>query len=287
MSNTQPHTPLQIATGAHLQSWKKLLGEKATAANQQNSKHSSRTAQVQVDGSNRSVLRGGTACPTHVHSSANPGTHPASSTISSLSQQQQQQEVQREREREEEAWVLVHYGGQSNNAGTEAWKIRHYDLPPIQFPHVTQRETKALVGLERCRHSRNLIRFFESTTPRFPLHTQQAWNPSKRYHYELRDLWKFFDQPYGHECPVMIDRTLGDAFFVPYLSAIQLYRPQHSNKRNNQHGHNGSKNSLLYFQYFEREGPSGRIPLVDKIELLSRYCPLLLEGKNTELDLER
>jgi len=42
-----------------------------------------------------------------------------------------------------------------------------------------------------------------------------------------------------------------------------------------------------HFQFFENAGPYLRVPVVDKIKILSKFCPLLLNGRSSELDLER
>ena len=81
----------------------------------------------------------------------------------------------------------------------------------------------------------NIHAFFRATTPTVP---------SKRY--KLEHLWKWFDQPYGHEVPLVLknlyysiekaqarDASL-PAFYVPHLSAIQLFPPKVTSARNGQ-----------------------------------------------------
>jgi hypothetical protein len=81
----------------------------------------------------------------------------------------------------------------------------------------------------------NIHAFFRATTPTVP---------SKRY--KLEHLWKWFDQPYGHEVPLVLknlyysiekaqsrDASL-PAFYVPHLSAIQLFPPKDTSARNGQ-----------------------------------------------------
>ena len=78
----------------------------------------------------------------------------------------------------------------------------------------------------------NIHAFFRATTPTVP---------SRRY--KLEHLWRWFDQPYGHEVPLVLknlyysiekaqarDASL-PAFYVPHLSAIQLFPPKDTSDR--------------------------------------------------------
>ena len=73
----------------------------------------------------------------------------------------------------------------------------------------------------------NIHAFFQATTPTVPSAM-----------FRLKDLWLWFDEPYGHEVPLILknlyysihtqhvtDANL-PAFYVPHLSAIQLFPPK-------------------------------------------------------------
>jgi len=81
----------------------------------------------------------------------------------------------------------------------------------------------------------NILAFFRATTPTVP---------SDRY--KLEQLWEWFDQPYGHEVPLVLKNLYYSiekaqardaclpAFYVPHLSAIQLFPPKETSARNGQ-----------------------------------------------------
>lgn len=144
---------------------------------------------------------------------------------------------------------------------------------------------------------------------------------------QFRDLWQFFDEPFGHEVPLTLQRMPTMTYFVPYLSAIQLFSPPippttpsvpsfaSSSSRPSSPASpsaSGSNVSPLVlptssspvpvgplspnsplgrgppmFEYYERAGPNQRIPLADKIRELAVRCPFLLSGSNAEIDRNR
>jgi len=134
--------------------------------------------------------------------------------------------------------------------------------------------------MSESRYSHNLSLFLRSITPSF---TKAHISSSKRStksdsDFSFLDLWSFFDEPYGHECSLTLENgEKRDTYFVPYLSAIQLFTPTIDTV----------SSGKPIFQFFENVGPYLRVPVVDKIKILSKYCPLLLNGRNNDLDLER
>lgn len=107
-------------------------------------------------------------------------------------------------------------------------------------------------------------------------------------YYHLKSLWNFYDEPYGIDIPIVIEGRTEHVYFVPHLSAIQLY------KRSEQPCQDSLKDPLvtnkenLIFEYFEMLSPDLRYPLIDKIEELAQtQCPLLLDGTTLQLDPHR
>eukprot|EP00741_Cyanophora_paradoxa_P006160 tig00000944_g5973.t1 len=54
--------------------------------------------------------------------------------------------------------------------------------------------------------------------------------PSSAFFF-LRDLWQFYNLPYGLEVPIVSDGTDTSVYFVPYLSAIQLFMAKQGKKQ--------------------------------------------------------
>jgi len=94
----------------------------------------------------------------------------------------------------------------------------------------------------------------------------------------LEDVWRFYMEPslYGREV-----YTLGGArgpslcYFVPYLSAMQLFTPASSKDRGTNRLHvcdteGWPKHMHLRFEHFETELPFNRHPMYEQIELLSQ-----------------
>mmetsp|Transcript_23042 Transcript_23042/g.37912 ORF Transcript_23042/g.37912 Transcript_23042/m.37912 type:complete len:424 (-) Transcript_23042:492-1763(-) len=50
-------------------------------------------------------------------------------------------------------------------------------------------------------------------------------------YFQLRDLWQFYDSPYGIEVPIFLDGSETFVYYVPYLSAVQLYVSRDSNRK--------------------------------------------------------
>lgn len=125
-----------------------------------------------------------------------------------------------------------------------------------------------------CAVNDNLHRFISHTTPVLPMRSlsRDPTTPNG-FCFPLSGLWSYYDQPYGHEVPLMIDNRQVYAFFVPYLSAVQLFGKE--------------PNSPALFEYFEQNNPGQRIPLVDKIQQLGLSCDFLIHGNSMLLDCSR
>lgn len=84
----------------------------------------------------------------------------------------------------------------------------------------------------------------------------------------LENLWKFYDFPYGIEIPLHLLDKLERVYYVPYLSAVQLY----------------NQKSSLIFEFFETDRPDLRLQFPEKIEELSRSQKCLKESDLQDLD---
>ncbi|XP_008805077.2 uncharacterized protein LOC103718163 isoform X2 [Phoenix dactylifera] len=171
----------------------------------------------------------------------------------------------------------------------------------------------------------NLDRFLESTTPvvpvqYFPNTSVRGWRncgESKPY-FCLGDLWESFKEwsAYGAGVPLVLngsDRVV--QYYVPYLSAIQLYAdPSRPSLRLSEDSseseadrlrermaslgttsHLGQEGFLSddgeacnpailpVFEYLERDPPYGREPLADKISILASKFPELKTYKSCDL----
>lgn len=92
---------------------------------------------------------------------------------------------------------------------------------------------------------------------------------TKSIRYNLKQLWQFYDEPYGLEVPIIIRGECHNVYFVPHLSALQLYNEGHPRP---------------IFEFFETLTPDLRYPLIDKVEELARDYPPLLDGDSGKLD---
>jgi len=157
------------------------------------------------------------------------------------------------------------------------------------------------------RISENLHRFFRSITPSF--HRDAVFSVSEHKmtgdldgsdrdakdalrDFRLFDLWQFFDEPYGHEVPLVLEQRETEAYFVPYLSAVQLFHRSSSSLSDSDSDSDSLSEACApapapFFEYFERASPSQRVPLIDKIRELSHYCSALTQSKASDLDQRR
>lgn len=157
------------------------------------------------------------------------------------------------------------------------------------FPSVDQQlnELVDLSSLHRFGVSENLHRFVAHATPSMPasmLFTLEQKNgasmedDAEEHHYfKLADLWSFYDQPYGHEVPLVIDGRQCFAFFSPYLSGIRLFaKPMNTHEP-----------SRLLFEYFENATPDQRVPMANKIRELSKKWEPLVTASTCFIDLQK
>ncbi|EOX99369.1 hypothetical protein QUC31_014682 [Theobroma cacao] len=159
----------------------------------------------------------------------------------------------------------------------------------------------------------------------------RLWHPCEREkveYFTLVDLWNCYDEwsAYGAGVPIVLNNseTLVQ-YYVPYLSAIQIFTSNSSvnDLREESESGDGERDSFsdscsdegesdkfcrwdgcssedggsehdslrnvnnrlgdLYFQYFERSTPYGRVPLMDKINGLSRRYPGLMSLRSVDL----
>ncbi|GFS41102.1 hypothetical protein Acr_00g0072320 [Actinidia rufa] len=145
------------------------------------------------------------------------------------------------------------------------------------------------------------------------------WEREKVEYFTLADLWNCFDEwsAYGAGVPICLDNgeTLVQ-YYVPYLSAIQIFtsnsplnglREETDSVSETRDSFSDSfsdesesekldgasdQESLwlpndrlgyLYFQYFERSTPYGRVPLMDKISGLAQRYPGLMSLRSVDL----
>nr|KJB50078.1 hypothetical protein B456_008G152800 [Gossypium raimondii]KJB50079.1 hypothetical protein B456_008G152800 [Gossypium raimondii]KJB50080.1 hypothetical protein B456_008G152800 [Gossypium raimondii] len=154
------------------------------------------------------------------------------------------------------------------------------------------------------------------------------WEREKVEYFTLSDLWDCFDEwsAYGAGIPIVLnDSETLVQYFVPYLSAIQIFtsNPSVNSFREETESGDGERDSFsdssseesesdklwrwegcsseeggseqdslchlnnrlgyLYFQYFERSAPYGRVPLMDKINGLSGRYPGLMSLRSVDL----
>lgn len=190
----------------------------------------------------------------------------------------------------------------------------------------------------------NLGRFLDCTTPivRSKIlpktsvrNLNRLWHPWEREtieYFTLEDLWGCYDEwsAYGAGAPIILhDQETVIQYYVPYLSAIQIYTSSRSLanfrifREESEAGDTETRDSFsdscsdvsesekqwrwdtgssedcgseqeslfhlsdrlghLYFQYFERSAPYGRVPLMDKINGLAQRFPGLMSLKSVDL----
>ncbi|KAL3632318.1 hypothetical protein CASFOL_025302 [Castilleja foliolosa] len=179
----------------------------------------------------------------------------------------------------------------------------------------------------------NLESFLDCTTPVLPSQflsksetrkLNRLWHPWEREkvdYFVLGDLWNSFDElsAYGAGVPIVSDDGQNlIQYFVPYLSAIQIFTSNssvnclreetdsfsdsfsdesESEKLSRWDGcsseeglfeHDGfglpnERLGNLYCQYFELSSPYGRVPLTDKISSLAQRYPGLMSLRSVDL----
>ncbi|KAE8733848.1 (RS)-norcoclaurine 6-O-methyltransferase-like isoform 1 [Hibiscus syriacus] len=157
----------------------------------------------------------------------------------------------------------------------------------------------------------------------------RLWHPQERENVEyftLSDLWSSYDEwsAYGAGVPIMLnDNETLVQYYVPYLSAIQIFTsnsPVNSLREETESGdrdsfsdsssnvsesdklwrwdgcssedggseqdsgwHVNNRLGYLYFEYFERSTPYGRVPLTDKVKGLCGRYPGLMSSRSVDL----
>ncbi|TKW14657.1 hypothetical protein SEVIR_5G181000v4 [Setaria viridis] len=187
--------------------------------------------------------------------------------------------------------------------------------------------------------SGNLERFVAAVTPSVPAQypskrAARGWRTNgvdgdqDRPYFVLRDVWEAYGEwsAYGAGVPLMLDGCDGVVqYYVPYLSAIQLYgdpavlrtstspsrhmmndsdgdshesssdassdcgngRLKHLTREgfSSDDGESGDPHDRLLFQYLEFDSPFCREPLTDKVSSLSARFPGLKSLKSSDLSL--
>ncbi|XP_068335948.1 uncharacterized protein [Pyrus communis] len=155
------------------------------------------------------------------------------------------------------------------------------------------------------------------------------WEREKVEYFTLSDLWNCYDEwsAYGAGVPIAMDsgETLVQ-YYVPYLSAIQIFTSNSSVNSFREEAESGDcetrdsfsdscsfesesdklwrwdgcssedggfeqdnlwhvndRLGCLYFEYFERSTPYGRVPLMDKINSLAQRYPGLMSLRSVDL----
>ncbi|XP_027346382.1 uncharacterized protein LOC113858111 isoform X4 [Abrus precatorius] len=169
----------------------------------------------------------------------------------------------------------------------------------------------------------NLDCFLRFTTPVVPSlslpkirNLNRLWHPWEREaveYFTLGDLWNSFHEWSAYGAGVPITLANGETlvqYYVPYLSAIQIFTSNtfreetesgdEESECDKQWRWDGSSSEEggseqdclwhlndrlghLYFQYFERSTPYGRVPLMDKITGLAERYPGLMSLRSVDL----
>ncbi|XP_055823904.1 uncharacterized protein LOC129892353 [Solanum dulcamara] len=147
------------------------------------------------------------------------------------------------------------------------------------------------------------------------------WEREKVEYFTLGDLWNCYDEwsAYGAGVPIKTDSTETLVqYYVPYLSAMQIFISRSSvnflreetesrdssfsdsfsdeseseklsrwdgcsSEEGDSLWHMNDRWGSLYFQYFERSTPYGRVPLMDKISGFAERYPGLMSLRSVDL----
>ncbi|KAI7732566.1 hypothetical protein M8C21_024172 [Ambrosia artemisiifolia] len=148
------------------------------------------------------------------------------------------------------------------------------------------------------------------------------WERDEVEFFTLGDLWSCFDEwsAYGAGVPIKAHDTDDETiiqYYVPYLSAIQIFTSNSSLNYLREETDSETRDSMsdtfseesesekvsrwdgcssdegetpndyrlgqLYFQYFDKSTPYGRVPLVDKVCALSKKYPGLMSLRSVDL----
>ncbi|KAL9643432.1 hypothetical protein ABK040_010047 [Willaertia magna] len=145
------------------------------------------------------------------------------------------------------------------------------------FKHVTPKITK-FIPPNNSQQSTNTV---NNTSPDISIEESFIKNKTIENKYTLKDLWNFYDEPYGIEIPIRLPNhqsQIENVYFVPHLSAIKLIKNKDEAADNEDH---------ILFEFYESVTPDLRYPLIDKIEELSKDCTFLLDGTIDQLNLDK
>ncbi|KAK4777439.1 hypothetical protein SAY87_017626 [Trapa incisa] len=143
------------------------------------------------------------------------------------------------------------------------------------------------------------------------------WEREKVDYFTLSDFWHCYDEwsAYGAGVPILTNGETLVQYYVPYLSAIQIFTSRSSlsslreeadagdceardsfsdswtDVSSSEDGGSEADNSWplndrlghLYLQYFEKSAPYVRVPLMDKIHELARRHPGLMSLRSVDL----
>jgi hypothetical protein len=104
----------------------------------------------------------------------------------------------------------------------------------------------------------NIYKFIEKTNPQYELSKENT----------LKDLWDFYDQPYGLEVEMTLNETEERVYYVPQLSALQI---TYDDKK---------------IEYFEVLNPELRQPLTDTMEEIYENKTDIYDLKIEKIDKE-
>ncbi|CAH8320381.1 unnamed protein product [Eruca vesicaria subsp. sativa] len=187
-----------------------------------------------------------------------------------------------------------------------------------------------MVNVKGSMEKSNLDRFLHCTTPLVPPQSlpkgeirrslNGLWHPWEREKVEffrLSDLWDCYHEwsAYGASVPIHLSNS-GESlvqYYVPYLSAIQIFTSPSSLIRLREESEDGESDGngrypfsesssdesvseegldnlnlndrlgYLYLQYFDRSAPYTRVPLMDKINELAQRYPGLMSLRSIDL----
>ncbi|XP_058755978.1 uncharacterized protein LOC131629199 [Vicia villosa] len=119
----------------------------------------------------------------------------------------------------------------------------------------------------------------------------KTYESGEKPYFVLEDLWESFKEwsAYGVEVPLRLnedDHVL--QYFVPYLSAIQLYvedgelNKKSSEKSGDSMSSKETTNKIVY-EYFEYSSPYVRLPLTKKVLTLAKENPCIKNLRSYEL----
>ncbi|KAK9139262.1 hypothetical protein Scep_008943 [Stephania cephalantha] len=227
--------------------------------------------------------------------------HPAMRRHQQELLQKQKQEQREQREREQKQRVMK----PRVSAAVEVESRTESDDSTVSKPSVCSSPPP------RISNCTNLDRFLESTAPlvlaqrfsKMSLRGLRNGDARCDLYFNLGDLWESFKEwsAYGAGVPLVLNESdYVVQYYVPYLSAIQLYvnpsaTPSWSSRRpgeesdesretsSSEEGEDCNLHRPPKFQYLERDSPYSREPLADKISILASQFPELKTYNSCDL----